>query len=156
MKKTVATFWFLFIGFILLAQDAQKNKIIANTYAVMADAGNDFQKYKGEFVSTDKYGTQNYKLKKKIFVTDDFFSADIDFTKNGSSYLLTLKSDEEAGENIYNTVVSALDDLVTKGILTKSERKFPPGIQTKAFEYVDANKDPIASVWFKSSVRYMI
>lgn len=73
MKKTVATFWFLFIGFIMLAQDAQKNKIIANVYAVMADAGNDFQKYKGEFVSTDKYGTQNYKLKKKIFVTDDFF-----------------------------------------------------------------------------------
>ncbi len=156
IKRITLTICTLFIALLTPAQDIQKNKIIANAYAIMADAENDFQKYKGDFVSTDKYGTQNYKLKKKIFVTDDFFSAGIEFIKNGSSYLLTLQSDEDAGENIYRIIESALDNLVTKNILAKNEKKFPPGIQTKAYEYVDANKNPIASIWFKSSVRYMI
>lgn len=159
MKKIVIIIFICFSVNTLMAQEVLKDKIIANVYAILMEAANDFKNYSGDVLTTEKNGDNTFKLIRPIFIKNNYFSSKIHYWKTSDYYSLALESDDEGGESIYRTVESALDKLVEQNVLTKSETRFPAGVQTKAIGYYDSRKYPVASLWFKSTIpvlRYSI
>ncbi len=139
-------------------QDAEKNKITANIYAIVIDGQNDFENFKGDLVSTNNK-VSIYKVKNQNDALKNFFTATIKLDK-ATYNMLKFESDDERGEFFFRTVEQAFEKLVADDRLTKKEIKFPAGSETKATTYYSIDgKSPVAYIWYKSTnpvLRYSI
>ncbi len=153
MKRIIFITAYLFICFTSGAQDVTKDKIVASVYAILMDAPNNFTNFRGINLNTDTDGNITCKIKKPVFANGNLFSQTIKYWKKTNNSWLTLESDDEAGENNFRTVELALDLLADKNIFIKRESTLGA---TTVIKYVDSSYNEIASLWYKSSLRYMI
>lgn len=153
----------LFFSTLVLAQkksnqEVEKNRIIANVYAIVLDGKNDFENFKGDLISTNNNVTI-YKAKNQNDATKNFFTATIKLDKAVYN-MLKFESDDEKGEFFFRTVEQAFETLVTENRLTKKDLRFPAGSETKATTYYSVDGiSPVAYIWYKSTdpvLRYSI
>lgn len=163
MKKLLFLILLLFFNTIVLAQkksnqEVEKNRIIANVYAIVLDGKNDFENFKGDLISTNNNVTI-YKAKNQTDATKNFFTATIKLDKAVYN-MLKFESDDEKGEFFFRTVEQAFEILVTENRLTKKDLRFPAGSETKATTYYSVDGiSPVAYIWYKSTdpvLRYSI
>jgi tetratricopeptide (TPR) repeat protein len=153
----------LFFSVILSAQktssqEAEKNRITANIYAILIDGQNDFENFKGDLISTNNEVT-TYKVKNQNDAAKNFFTSTIKLDKAVYN-MLKFESDNEKGEFFFRTVEQAFETLVIDNKLTKKEIRFPAGTETKATTYYSVDGiSPVAYIWYKSTdpvLRYSI
>ena len=147
----------LFFSTLLLAQnkssqEIEKNRITANIYAILIDGKNDFENFKGDFISNDNKNATIYTAKNQNDAAKNFFTTKIKYDKSLYNMFL-FESDDTRGELFFHTVQLAFEKLVNEDRLIKKELKFTiEQIETKCTTYYNVDGiSPVAYIWLNST-----